>query len=269
MGPEARAIMRRWFPLAHDLQKASAWKRISAFLFDVIILSVVTVLFAWGLSALVGYNGYHRTLMARYDAFSSEYGVDFSITRAEYDALEDKDRQRVDEAWQAVAEDDTAAGAYRMILSLSVVIVSLSILSGYMVTEFFVPLKLKNGMTLGKKIFGLGVMGTDGVRLRGPALFIRTVLGKYTVETMIPVLILVMIYWGVIGVVGPVMILLILVGEAAAAVSTRRDGFRLIHDLMAGTVVVDFASQRIFESPEEKNAFLMREAAERARTQEY
>ena len=255
--------------MAHDLQKASAWKRISAFLFDAIILSVVTVLFAWGLSALVGYNGYHQTLMARYDAFSSEYGVDFSITQAEYDALEAGERQRVDAAWNAVAEDETAAGAYRMILSLSVVIVSLSILAGYMVTEFFVPLKLKNGMTLGKKIFGLGVMGTDGVRLRGPALFVRTVLGKYTVETMIPVLILVMIYWGVIGVVGPVMILLILVGEAAAAVSTRRDGFRLIHDLMAGTVVVDFASQRIFESPEEKNAFLMREAAERARTQEY
>lgn len=255
--------------MAHDLQKASAWKRISAFLFDAIILSVVTVLFAWGLSALVGYNGYHQTLMARYDAFSSEYGVDFSITQAEYDALEAGERQRVDAAWNAVAEDETAAEAYRMILSLSVVIVSLSILAGYMVTEFFVPLKLKNGMTLGKKIFGLGVMGTDGVRLRGPALFVRTVLGKYTVETMIPVLILVMIYWGVIGIVGPAIILLILVGEAAAALSTRREGFRLIHDLMAGTVEVDFASQRIFESPEEKNAFLMREAAEKAQRQEY
>ena len=65
----ARTMRRRWFPLAHDLQKASAWKRISAFLFDGIILSVVTVLFAWGLSALVGYNGYHRTLMERYEVF--------------------------------------------------------------------------------------------------------------------------------------------------------------------------------------------------------
>lgn len=255
--------------MAHDLQKASAWKRISAFLFDAIILSIVTVLFAWGLSALVGYNGYHQTLMARYDVFSAEYGVDFSITQAQYDALEEKDRQRVDAAWEAVARDGAAAGAYRMILSLSVVIVSLSILAGYMVTEFFVPLKLKNGMTLGKKIFGLGVMGTDGVRLRGPGLFIRTVLGKYTVETMIPVLILVMIYWGVVGVVGPAIVLLILAGQAAAALCTRREGFRLIHDLMAGTVVVDFASQRIFESREEKNEFLMREAAERAQRQEY
>ena len=255
--------------MAHDLQKACAWKRISAFLFDVIILSVVTVLFAWGLSALVGFNGYHRTLMERYEVFSSEYGVDFSITQAEYEALKEGDRQRVDAAWEAVAEDETASGAYRMILSLSVLIVSLSILAGYMVTEFFVPLKLKNGMTLGKKIFGLGVMTADSIRLRGPALFIRTVLGKYTVETMIPVLILVMIYWGVIGIVGPAVILLILAGQAAAALSTRREGFRLIHDLMAGTVVVDFASQRIFENPEEKNAFLMREAAERARTQEY
>ena len=43
----------------------------------------------------------------------------------------------------------------------------------------------------------------------------------------------------------------------------------MIHDLMAGTVEVDFASQRIFESPEEKNEFLKREAAERARREEY
>ena len=255
--------------MAHDLQKASAWKRISAFLFDVIILSIITVLFAWGLSALVGYNAYHRTLMVRYDVFASEYGVDFSITQAEYDALEEGERQRVDEAWKAVAEDEEAARAYLMILSLSVVIVSISILAGYTVTEFFVPLKLKNGMTLGKKIFGLGVMTADSVRLRGPALFIRTILGKYTVETMIPVLILVMIYWGVIGIVGPAIILLILIAQITAALATRREGFRLIHDLMAGTVVVDFASQRIFETPGDKTAFLKREAAERARKETY
>ncbi len=255
--------------MAEDLQKASGWKRISAFLFDAIVLAVVAVLIAWGLSAAVGYNGWHRTLMDRYGAFSEEYGVDFGMTRAEYDALDSAERDRVDEAWRAVASDEAASGAYRMILSLSVVILSMSLFCAFLITGFAVPLRLGNGMTLGKKIFGLGVMTVDGIRLGGTGLFIRTVLGKYTVETMIPALMLLMMYWGVVGVVGPSIIFVILAGEICAALVTRSGGVRLIHDLMAGTVVVDYASQRIFDSREDKIAFLKREAAERAEKQQY
>ncbi len=255
--------------MGRDLQKAGMWKRISAFLFDVIMLSVTAVLLAWGMSALVGYNAWQQTLMERYRVFSEEYGVDFDMTGAEYDALEEGERARADEAWRAVAADEEADRAYRMVLSLSVVIVSLSLFAAYLITEFFIPLRLGNGMTLGKKIFGLGVMTAEGIRLKGTELFIRTVLGKYTVETMIPVLILVMIYWGVIGIVGPAVILLLLAGEVTAAVLTRQEGCRMIHDLMAGTVVVDYASQRIFDTREDKIAFIQREAAERAEKQEY
>ncbi len=255
--------------MTEDLQRASGWKRISAFLFDAIVLSVVAVLIAWGLSAAVGYNRWHGKLMERYSAFSEEYGVDFGMTRAEYDALQDAERERVDAAWRAVAEDETASGAYRMILSLSVMMLSLSLFFAFLITGFFIPLRLGNGMTLGKKIFGLGVMTADGIRLRGPGLFIRTVLGKYTVETMIPALLILMMYWGVVGVVGPGIILLILAGEVCAALLTRAQGCRLIHDLMAGTVVVDFASQRIFDSREDKIAFLKKEAAERAAKEAY
>ena len=255
--------------MAEDLQKASGWKRISAFLFDAIILSVVAVLIAWGLSAAVGYNGWHRTLMDRYAVFSERYQVDFSMTKAEYDALETADRERVDEAWQAVASDEAAAGAYRMILGLSVVIVSISLLFAFLIIGFFVPLYFGNGMTAGKKIFGLGVMTAEGIRVGGPALFIRTVLGMYTVETMIPVLLLLMMYWGAVGVIGPAIILLLLLGQAVSALSTRGQGVRLIHDLMAGTVVVDFASQRIFDTREDKIAYLKKEAAERAAREAY
>ncbi len=255
--------------MAEDLQRASMWKRISAFLFDAVILAVLAVLIAWGISALTGYNGYHRTLLDRYDRYSREYGVDLGMTAAEYEALDEDGKARADEAWRAVAADEAAARAYGMILSLSVVIVSLSLLLSFLVTGFAVPLRLGNGMTLGKKIFGLGVMTTEGLRLRGPGLFIRTVLGKYTVETMIPVLILLMIYWGVIGVVGPAVILMILAGEAAAVFFTRHEGARPIHDLMAGTVVVDYASQRIFDTREDRIAWLKEQAADAAAREEY
>ena len=54
-------------PLDCELQKASMWKRISAFLFDAILLGIVAVLFAWGLSALTGYDGYSRTVTESYE----------------------------------------------------------------------------------------------------------------------------------------------------------------------------------------------------------
>ena len=48
-----------------DLQRANVWKRISAFLFDVILLAIACVLCAWGLSALLGFDAQYQTLMAR------------------------------------------------------------------------------------------------------------------------------------------------------------------------------------------------------------
>ncbi len=81
------------------------------------------------------------------------------------------------------------------------------------------------------------------------ALFIRAVLGKYTIETMIPVLIIIMIYFGSIGIIGPVVLGLILLLQLILLAATSNNS--LIHDLISDTVVIDMASQRIFDSESE------------------
>ena len=55
-----------------ELQKASMWKRISAFLFDFIMLGIVAVLIGWGLSALTGYDNYSRTVTESYARYSGK-----------------------------------------------------------------------------------------------------------------------------------------------------------------------------------------------------
>ena len=249
--------------MAYDLQKASMWKRISAFLFDAILLGVCAVLFAWGLSALTGYDGYSRIVHDSYEQYGREYQVDLRISLTEYEALSPEEAQRVDEAFAALNTDEKALRAHQMMLQLSVLILSLGFFFAFLLWEFFIPLRLGDGQTLGKKIFGLGLMKTDGTRVRGPTLFIRAILGKYTIETMIPALILLMIYWGTIGVVGPIVIGLILLTEALVMIFTHTNS--LIHDLLANTVVIDEASQRIFETPEEAAAFKAQIAAVAAR----
>ena len=250
-----------------ELQKASMWKRISAFLFDFIMLGIVAVLIAWGLSAVTGYDGYSRTVTESYAKYSEEYGVELRLTQTEYEALSAEEKQRVEAGFAALNADTAALRANEMMLQLSILIVSLGFFFAYLIWEFLLPLKLGTGQTLGKKIFGVGLMKTDGVKVNAVTLFIRAILGKYTIETMIPVLIILMIYWGTIGVVGPAVILLILLTEAAVMIATRTNS--LIHDLLAGTVVIDAASQRIFDTPEEQAAYKARIAAELARKEPY
>ena len=238
------------------------WKRISAFLFDFIMLGIVAVLFALALSALTGYDGYSRTIAASYEKYGEIYGVDLRISQAEYEALPEEEARRVDEGFAALNADQAALRANQMMLQLSVLIISLGFFFAYLVMEFFLPLKIGTGQTLGKKIFGIGLMKTEGVKVNAVTLFVRAILGKYAIETMVPVLIVLMIYWGTIGVVGPAVLFLILATELIVMVATHTNA--LIHDLLAGTVVIDAASQRIFDTSEELAAYKAKIAAELA-----
>ena len=250
-----------------ELQKARMWKRVSAFLFDFIMLGIVAVLIGWGLSAVTGYDGYSRTVTESYAKYSKEYGVDLRLTQTEYEALSAEEKQRVEAGFAALNADTAALRANEMMLQLSILIVSLGFFFAYLIWEFLLPLKLGTGQTLGKKIFGVGLMKTDGVKVNAVTLFIRAILGKYTIETMIPVLIILMIYWGTIGVVGPAVLFLILLTEIIVMIATKTNS--MIHDLLAGTVVIDAASQRIFDTPEDRAAYKAKIASELARKQEY
>ena len=243
------------------------WKRISAFLFDFILLGIASVLFAWGLSAVVGYDGWQKRLDACYLRVGEQYGVNLRLPSAEYAALDETGKAAMDQAYAALSADGEAVRVYNMIMQLSILMISFGLLLGFLGLEFFVPLKLGNGITLGKHIFGLGVMRTDGVRINAVSLFIRTVLGKFAIETMIPVIILMMIVWGTIGIVGPIVLFAILALEAAVMIGTQTNS--MIHDLLANTVVIDYASQMIFDTREDMIHYKEKIHAEMVSRQEY
>ena len=224
-----------------DLQKASMLKRISAFILDVILLAVAITGFAFFLSAVTGYDSYNEKLDAIYASYEAEYGVKVGISLEEFEALTEEQKAAYEAANEAIAKDEEANHAYGMIVNLTLVITSISILLGYLLLEFVVPLMFK-------KIFGIALMRTDGVKINTVMLFVRTVLGKYTIETMIPVLIIIMTFFGSAGIVGLAVLLLIGVLEIVMLCITKTRS--CIHDLLAYTVAVDMQSQMIFESPE-------------------
>lgn len=248
--------------MAVSLQRAGMWKRISAFLFDAILLGILAVLFAFLLSSVLGYDRYVDTLNRCYEVYGEQYGVDFQTSLSQYDSMTEEEKQQLEEAYRAVGQDEEAAYAYQMTIRLTILMVSLGILLACLIWEVLIPALLKDGQTLGKKIFSLGVMRSDGVRLGGVQLFVRSILGKYTVEIMIPVLVAMMLYFGSTGLPGTLLILGLALVNGCLFLFTY--AHTPIHDLLAGTVVVDLPSQRIFPTREDMIAFKEQLAAEKA-----
>ena len=169
--------------------------------------------------------------------------------------------------YAAFSQDADANYNYNMVISLSMVIVSLSVLLAYLGLEFAVPLLFGNGQTVGKKIFGIALMKQNGVKVNAVTLFVRTVLGKFTFETMIPLLLILMMFIGMIGIVGPLVILGILLVELVLMISSKTNA--TIHDKLAQTVAVDMSSQMIFGSELEMIAYKQRRHEEMVRQQPY
>ena len=249
-----------------DLQRAGMWKRLSAALFDSIILFTVIVGMALLLSTALGYDAYVDRLGELEQQYGDEFGVDLDITLEELKALSEEERQVYEAADEAYSQDPDVIYTYNMMLSMAMVIVTFAILLGYLLLEFLVPLLLKNGQTLGKKLFGIGVMRVDNVRLPSVLLFARTVLGKFTIGTMIPVYVIIMIVFGRLGMFGTVLIGALLLVQAILFFGTH--AHTPIHDKLAGTVTVDLASQMIFDSPEALLEYKKRIHAESTAKQE-
>ena len=250
-----------------DLQKANIWKRVSAFLFDSLLLGIVAVGVGFLLSSALHYDRYSETLHDAYDKYETAYSIEFEITGEEYEAMSEGERIAYDTAYNALLTDEEAMQAYNMTTNLTMLIITFSVLISFVILEFVVPLKLKNGQTIGKKIFGLGVMRTDAVSLTTIQLFIRTVLGKFTIETMIPIYIFIMIFFHMIGVYGTLgLCVLAVIQLIILSVTNTRS---LIHDLLAGTVVIDITSQKIFKDMHEMLEYKKKLHAEKVATEKY
>lgn len=250
-----------------DLQKASILKRISAWLLDMVLMMILIVGAASLLSGIVGFDRHGEDLENYYTQYETQYGVDFDITQEEYEAMSAEDQENYDAAYAALIANEDVLYTYNMVLNLTLVLVSVSILAAHLVLEFAVPMILGNGQTVGKKIFGLAVMRTHGVKINGVAMFIRAILGKYTLETMIPVLVLIMLMFNLTGIMGTLLIFGILIANLVIMIVTRTNS--MIHDLLADCVVVDFSSQMIFASEEDLLEYKKRMSAENAEKQSY
>ena len=251
----------------YDLQKASFWKRISAYLFDFILLGILAVGVAWLLSSVLGYDTQIQKMNDFYTYYEEEYGIKIDITQEEFEKLTEDELKHREEVDKIIRADEDLQSCYSMVISLTLVIVTFGLLIAFLVMDFFVPLLFGNGQTLGKKIFSLGVMQETGVKISTISLFVRAVFGKFTIETMLPVLLVLLLYFGAGGLFCIVILLILLVFQIGILIAT--DTNSAIHDKLSSTVVVDISSQMIFENNEALLAYKKRVAQEKAEKSGY
>ncbi|MBQ3017100.1 MAG: RDD family protein [Clostridia bacterium] len=252
--------------MIYDLQKASVLKRISAWMFDAIILATLAAGIAFIFSAVFGYDAKLDRMEEIYTEYEAEFGIDLEISDENFAKLTDEEKAKYDEANKKFGKDEEVIYLTNMLFTISLLIVSLSILIAFVILELILPLILKNGQTLGKKIFGIAVMRDDGVRITPFVLFVRTVLGKYTIETMVPIFLIYLAFTGA-GLAGALALLLLLGFQIGLLIKTKTNS--AIHDILAYTVTVDYASQMIFDSKEALMEYKNRVHAEDAEKKPY
>lgn len=233
--------------MIYDLQKASLLKRFSAFLLDFILLCIVAVGFAALISRIVNFDAKFSQFDTYMEQYGKEYGVD--LKNAIPDNASEEYQNNYQKANIALAENKDAMKLYSEMVNLVFLMVSFGLLLSFIIFEFILPLCLKHGRTIGKKIFQVGVMQVTGVKISAFALFARSILGKYTVETMVPILILGLILLGQGTIIVVLVLFALVVMQILLLILTKTNS--LIHDVLSSTVVVDMQTQMIFDTKEE------------------
>ena len=253
-----------------EIQRASMWKRISAWLFDSILMVSVVVLVAYVLSGMLHYDQHNARVDAVYDKHQTQFNVVFGQPEAAEDATEQEKeeyKQRYAQAEEALKSDPEAIAAYSKVSNLALLISTISLFVAMLLMEFVIPMLLKNGQTLGKKIFAIGVVRVDAVQISGVQTFVRAILCKYTVGLMIPLYLLMFLLLGIMGGIAFILAFGLLLAQVVCPLMNR--DHRGLHDLLSGTVVVDLPSQKVFNDAQERLDYMQKVHAENAARQDY
>lgn len=125
-----------------------------------------------------------------------------------------------------------------------------SALLGSIVTYIVLPLFLKNGQTLGKKVYGLGLANIEGYKFSNRQLPMRLMpFAVVDLALLIPV-------WYDIFYILLVLLIVFLVSFAISMASPKRTA---LHDFTARTIVIDLKGSIIFENEVEEEIYINKE----------
>ena len=236
--------------MIYDLQKASILRRFSAALLDFFLIVILAVGVMYLMALITGIGEHSETVQKYYAEYGEKHDVNLLISQEDLSKQTEEYQARYKEALKDFFSNEEAKDAYRKVLTLPLLIITFSVLIPAVIVEFVIPLCLKNGRTVGKRVFNLGVVFKNSVKISNFALFVRAILGKYTIEMMVPVMLLYMVFYNnILGITGLIVLALLFVLQIVILIVTKTNA--CIHDVLANTVVVDMQTQMVFDSYDE------------------
>ena len=270
-----------------ELRKIGIVKRVSALLLDAILLAVLTTGFMFILSLICKYDRQQERAtqyFEEWEDFRKEYvgavadyygfvykenGDDYTVEKdgqaSSLDAVMDKleksqgefdydklGAEKVAEAYGVyltLTPVSKVNAQYRYVYSLLFMMISVGVLLSYIVLEFIIPIIFKNGQTVGKKVFAIALVRPDCVKISNLSLFTRTILGKFAIETMFPILLIFLLLFGGLGWLAVILFAAITILNIVLFFATKNK--TPIHDVLASTVAVDLKLQMIFQTEDE------------------
>ncbi len=264
-----------------ELKRIGIIRRASAWLLDAILLSVLVTGFMWVISLICRF-GEAQDLANEYYAAWEDYRKEYIPGVAEfygftyeetedggYTIQKDGEEKTLADVIAALTEseggDEATAEAYQKyrelppaeevnrqysyVHNLLFLCISLGLFLSYMILEFILPLILKNGQTVGKKVFGICLVRPDCVKIAPIALFARTLIGKFAIETMFPILLVFLFFYARMGLLSVILLAALAILNIVLFFATKNR--TPIHDVLAYTVAADIKTQMIYSSQEE------------------
>ena len=255
--------------MSFSIQKASFWKRISAYMIDTVLMIFLTMALFLVFSPIFKVDDHSQKLRDYKNQYAAQYEVDLDLASKNSSTIPEEEKaayeanyEKYEAMNEAMAKDKEVQAVNADIIIAFAASFAVSIFFATLLLCFVIPLLFKDGRTLGKRVFGLAVIRTNGVKISTPVLFIRSMVGVYAIETMFPILLVFMMIMGMLGLIGGILLIGFALLQIACMITTQNN--QCVHDLLTDSVVVDMASQTIYETEEDLITAQKAAAAERA-----
>lgn len=236
-----------------EFYKAKPIKRLAALMIDLVMLIAITAGIWIGMYTAMDYDSYVQEFQGYIDEYAQKHDVDLSIPSNELQNYPEDVQKKYNEALLDLNDNKQAMASYAQQFKINMLAAMVGLFVAFVILEVMIPLILKNGQTVGKKIMGLCVMHKYHVRVGFMQIIYRSILGKYFIGTLIPVAMLIMKNYGVMGTTASlIMAVIAMVQGFIVLMSQANCG---IHDKLFNTVVADFKQQYIFDTWDERCDF--------------
>ena len=231
---------------AYTIKKASIFKRIVAFLFDLMCAFFLFVgIENLVIHPIVNHIFHYDQIEDKYEEKLVEHGVGKFNDKGEFEFLPVPEGQ-MDYDMTSFYEDEVAVQIENEKTRLDLFKFTMNSMLSEFIVLCLMPLLLGNGQTLGKKLMKLALVSTNEAKVKGWQVFARWAIGIFAFETMINFF---FVMFAIIPLPLIVSVILALVTKKGMA----------LHDYIGGTIVVDLNNTVIVDTVEERRKRILEE----------